>query len=138
MLWQRGLLSDRAPIVTEVFPVVAPLPNRRRRAAERIGSAPPVLSARDVSVEHRARHAPVRRFVMSFCVSLVALLAMASTALAGHLPASPIGSPAACNRGTEKALVTAPLWAPLYGVPIFEPNAASLGCHHHVPGNLQR
>ena len=79
-----------------------------------------------------------RRFVISLCLSLVGLLALASTALGSHLPASPIGSPAACNQGTEKALATAPLWAPLYGVPIFEPDAALLGCHHHVPGNLQR
>lgn len=80
----------------------------------------------------------MRRFAISLCLSLAALLALASTALASHLPASPIGSTAACNRGTEHALATAPLWAPLYGVPIFEPDAASLGCHHHVPGNLQQ
>jgi hypothetical protein len=80
----------------------------------------------------------MRRLVLSLCLSLVALLVLASTALASHLPASPVGSSAACNQGTEHALNTAPLQAPLYGVPIFEPQVAQLGCHHHVPGNLQR
>jgi hypothetical protein len=78
----------------------------------------------------------MRRFVWSLCLSVAALLALASTALASHLPDSPIGSPAACNQGTENALAKAPLWAPLYGVPIFEPSVPQFGCHHHVPGNL--
>jgi hypothetical protein len=75
----------------------------------------------------------MRRMLVALFLTFGALLMLASTALASHLPAYPVGSSAACNQGTEHALATAPLWAPLYGVPVFEPTAAELGCHHHLP-----
>lgn len=71
----------------------------------------------------------MRRVILSTFLSLTALLALASTAVASHLPAYPVGSPAACNEGTERALETAPGWG--YGLPMDEGTAA--GCHHHTP-----
>ena len=72
---------------------------------------------------------PMRRIVLSLALSVAAVVGLASTALAGHLPAYPVGSPAACNAGTERALETAP--GNGYGIPMNEGTAA--GCHHHTP-----
>ena len=71
----------------------------------------------------------MRRIVLSLCLGVSALLALASAAAAGHLPAYPVGAAAACNQGTERALDTATGWG--YGIPMDEGTAT--GCHHHLP-----
>lgn len=71
----------------------------------------------------------MRRMILGLCLSLAAVLALASTALAAHLPAYSVPDKS-CNQGTERAYDNVNPAA--YGyIPIDEGSAA--GCHHHHP-----